>query len=320
MRRVVPLVTFMLAVLAALAALVTTPGSPASASDPRPPSVDLSATPQGWRPVDFGDLQLSVPPSWAVLSGGEQACGDATGVLILGHGNWCPPSSGENPAPNTSIVTISATRSPLLARPAPTLVINGLSLYAPDISPLYFIPALEVEVTFNGPLPPEVLHSVTYAPRAVALEPGPASIPKGWRFVSFKGVEVAIPRSWTVTRSAHAPACGTDVVVSRPGLTLASAPALPVPCPAPPLTAPRPIAGVEMDGFSSVESGGIPPSTSCVPPTRLNSLDACIDSQPANGELVVQVSPTPGRTVTVRIGMFGSGRTGRAILDSLRRS
>ena len=202
---------------------------------------------------------------------------------------------------------------------APALEVNGLSVYAPDIARVYFIPALQIELTMGGPLQPRILRSITYSPRAVALARTNASVPKGWHWASFNGVSLAVPSSWKVTRRTHAPACGTDAALSLPGLTVASQPALPVPCPAPPLTAESPVAGVEIDGFAAADSAGVSPSPSCLFPKQINNLKVCIEARPLYGVLIVQVSGPGMETSTVKIGMFGNGRTGRIILDSLRR-
>jgi hypothetical protein len=199
---------------------------------------------------------------------------------------------------------------------APALEVNGIAVYAPGIAPVYFIPALQIELTFGGPLQPRILRSITYSPRAVALARTNAPVPKGWHRASFNGVSLAVPPSWRVNRTMHAPACGTDAVLPLPGLTLASQPALPVSCPAPPLTAESPVAGVEIDGFA-VEGS---PSFSCLFPKRINNLKVCIEARPLYGVLTVQVSGVAMATSTVKIGMFGNGLTGRIILDSLRRS
>ena len=274
--------------------------------------------------MDFDDVQLSVPASWTVLAGGEQACDTAqTGVLILGRGSWCPPGSGEEAAPHTTIVTLRPSRTPLLGKQAPTLVVNGLSVYAPDISPVYFIPALGAELTFSRPLQPGILHSITYSPRAVALASTASvlpTVPTGWRSISFRGVRFAVPPSWSVHRAAHAPACSSDTALSHAGVTLASGPELAVPCPSP-LSAPRPqVTGVEVDGFSSGQVVGTSDRPSCVFPKQLHDLQACVEAQPALGELIVQLAAAGMRPVTVKIGLFGDGRTGRDILYSFRRS
>jgi hypothetical protein len=299
------------------------PQAGAADAPQKAPVVARSATPAGWIPVDFDDLQISIPASWTVITGGEEACGsDDAGVLILGQGSWCTPPSGEAASPDTSVVTVTSSKPPLMPAQAPALRVNGLSVYAPDVSPVYFIPALEIEVTLRGPLQPRVLRSVTYSPRAVALAATRSSVPKRWRWVSFKGIRLAVPQSWTVNRTTHAPICGTDARVSRPGLTLASRPALPASCPPPPLMAEPPVAGVEVDGFSAREvAGGSSPSPlSCLPPKRINDLRVCIQARPLYGVLIVQVSGPRIPTSTVQIGMFGNGIAGRAILDSLRRS
>jgi hypothetical protein len=308
-----------LAVVGALAA-----GSPrvgATNARPQTPAVARSATPPGWIPVDFDDAQLSIPASWTVITGDEEVCGSgATGVLILGPGTWCTTAAAGPTASATSVVTVASSRTRSMASEAPALRVNGLSVYAPGLAPVYFVPALRIELTFSGPLQPRVLHSLTYSPRAVALAGhASASVPKDWRWVSFKAVRLAVPRSWRVNRTANAPACGTETRLSLPGVTLASHPALPLACPAPPLIAEPPVAGVEVDGFSYPKGGGSS-SPSCSLPRRISSLKVCVQAQPAEGVLVVQVSGARTPTATVKIGMFGNGITGRTVLDSLRRS
>jgi hypothetical protein len=55
------------------------------------PVVDQAVTPSGWLPVDVGDVQLSVPSSWGVLTSASAGCGSQAGVVVIG-GQWCPPS------------------------------------------------------------------------------------------------------------------------------------------------------------------------------------------------------------------------------------
>jgi hypothetical protein len=75
----------------------------------------------------------------------------------------------------------------------PALEVNGLSVYAPDVAPVYFIPALQIELTLGGPLQPRILRSITSSPRAVALALTNASVPRSWHWASFNGVSLAIP-------------------------------------------------------------------------------------------------------------------------------
>jgi hypothetical protein len=204
----------------------------------------------------------------------------------------------------------------------PVLHVNGLAVYTPDVLPLYIIPALDMELTLRGPLADRVLHSITYSPRAVALATTHSSVPKSWRWVSFKGIRLAVPRRWTVNRAAHAPICANDLRLSRPGVTLASRAALPASCPAPTLTSVPPVAGVEVDGFSAtaVAGGSSPSPSTCLPTRRINNLAVCIQAQPVFGVLIVSVSGHAMAPATIQIGLFGNGITDRTILDSLRRA
>jgi len=48
------------------------------------PAVDLSATPAGWVPVDYGDAQVSVPATFFVLYPGCGTVSASSGALVLG--------------------------------------------------------------------------------------------------------------------------------------------------------------------------------------------------------------------------------------------
>ena len=121
-----------------------------------------------------------------------------------------------------------------------------------------------------------------------------------------------------MSRSAHAPSCGTDIVLPLAGVTLADRPAIAYPCPLP-LASRSPVpqvAGVEVDGFG----GSQPRDVACVGPRTIDGLPVCIDSAPAYGVLVAQVRVTGGTPITVKIGLSASGKVARAVLYSMRRS
>ena len=278
--------------------------------------VDQAVTPPGYLPVDYGDAQISVPSAWALVAGGAAGCGPANGAVVLGDGEWCPPSMN-GAQPETTIATLQMNQK-AAASQDPPVVINGIATYAPGVEALFVIPALHSTLLFNGSPPMQVLHSLTYSPRSVVLSGRtPPSVPRSWHWLSFGGLRFAVPANWHVNRVGNAPACGSDIVLSVPGVTLATAPPLPISCPAP-LSDFRPVpqvSGIEVDDFDDQGVSAVGPA--CADLKQINSLHVCIDQSPAYGVLVVQVE-TPGRhLLTLRIGLSGSGINARTILYSI---
>jgi hypothetical protein len=296
--------------------------APAAASSVVTPNVSQSATPAGWLAVDFGDAQISVPAGWSEVQDGASSCGPATGVVILGSGQWCPQRSHEAPGPGTSTVTVEAWSSGSAPAGPPSAVVNGIPVYASGAGRADVAPALHAKLVSSGPPQPEVLRSLTFSPRAVVLAPGrPSPVPRGWRWIGFAGLRFAVPASWPVSRPVHAPPCGTDVVLPVAGVTLDREPPIPLPCPLPAALV-RPVArtaGIEVDGFEAPGSS-LPSGTACVGPRTVNGLPVCIDATPPYALLEAQVTTSVGHWVTVDIGLTGGGTTARAVLESIRRS
>jgi hypothetical protein len=292
--------------------------SASSSSTTLPAKVRTETTPSGWLPVSYGDAQLSVPSSWALVSSGAAECGPSTGVVILGSGEWCPPSMNASAQPDTSIVTLKMVSSHPEQPERPAFIANGIPVYAPRVAPVYVVPVLGVELTVRGPSQTRVLQTLTFSPRAVALAPGSSGpVAKSWHWISFAGMRFAVPRAWAVKRTPNAPPCATDLVLSDAGVDLASAPALPLSCPVP-MADFRPVPqvpGVEVDDFSATST-----RSACVGPAKIDGLNICIEATPAYGVLITQISSSGHRPVTMKIGMIGSGEVGRTVLYSIRRS
>lgn len=282
-------------------------------------AVDQGARPHGWVSIAFENVQVSVPPQWAVVPDGSSECGPEHGVVVLGKASWCPRGMNAPEAADTSVLHITTAQS----RPpaTPHMNINGIPVYTPDILPVYVVPDLEATLSFSGPPQPRVLHTLTYSPRAVALSHGPVpSVPGSWRWVTYAGVRLAVPSGWPVTREVHATSCESDWTLPHAGVTLAAESPLPDSCPAPPFGANIPAeAGVEIDAF------GFNPYvvySACTGPRAINGLSTCIErSEPYSdpyGVLAVVAQPKSGDYVTIRIGMTGKGLVGRTILYSMR--
>src|SRR5664280_3699601 len=119
----------------------------AHATESELPSVDLAGTPTGWVPVDYGDVQLSIPSTWGRITDGSEACGPWPGVIIFGSGEWCPPSMNarQTQPPTVSIRTVP---NPNVNDEGPPGHINGLAIYAPGLPQLYIVPKLHASMLF----------------------------------------------------------------------------------------------------------------------------------------------------------------------------
>ena len=290
-----------------------------------PPRVTTTPAPVGMLPVAYGDAQIDVPSAWSLVADGASACGASTGVIVLGDGSWCPPSMNQPPRPGTTIVTLRRIPPPstlpsghavrgLSAPGELAFTANGIRVYAPGVAPVFVAPALRTEITVSGPVPTAVLHSLSYSPRAVVLAPHPARrTPRSWRRISSAGLHLSVPPSWPVQRTTYAPGCQSDVMLTNPGVILASQPPQPVSCPLPRAdTEPVPqVAGVEVDGFAAG------PVSTCTGPHAINGLPVCIPAAPASGVLILVAHPRGRAPVTVKLGLFGRGLVDATILSSL---
>lgn len=287
----------------------------------------MTATPVpvGMLPVAYGDAQIDVPSAWSLVADGASACGASTGVIVLGDGSWCPPSMNQPPRPGTTIVTLRRIPPPstlpsghtvrgLSASGELAFTASGIRVYAPGVAPVFVAPALATEIAMSGPVPTAVLHSLSYSPRAVVLGAHLARrTPGSWRRISFAGLHLSVPPSWPVQRTTYAPGCQSDVMLTYPGVILASQPPQPVSCPLPRAEiAPVPqVAGVEVDGFTA--GRGSP----CTGPHAMNALPICIHPVPASGVLILDAHPRGRAPVTVKLGLFGRGLVDATIVSSL---
>jgi hypothetical protein len=276
-------------------------------------SVDRNATPSGWVPVAFNDVQISVPATWDITFG----CPEMTGNVYLGHAttSMCPDE-----AVGLDIVVLGTEDASPPTEVSPE-VINGLTAYwlGPDDGTL-IIPALHAFVDATGPSAGEVLHTVTYSPRAVALARGTSpAVPSGWHRVSFGGLSAAVPRSWAIVhRSDWAVTCDpTDLSLSGKGVLLSAGKAV-FPPACPDIT--HVVVPIPTDGLV-IDSGGYGPiaSDSFGPCLRIHRLRACPATANGSSVLVLAVhAPGRSRPAAVEIGLAGSGMTARTIIDSLR--
>jgi hypothetical protein len=339
--RLVALVTVALIATACSAGQYVPPttqlGFPPTTSVPPIPAVVTSATPSGWVPVAYGNVEVSVPPTFSVLYPGWNDCGATSfpDVLELGLPTLSRVGCGAAPPrlPATT-VQIRYGHSTFQLEAMPSTVINALSA-DPLVDHItrkvvgYYVPALGTEVIGSGPLAGTILHTLTRSPRAVVLAPGSApSVPSGWHTVNFDGLAFEAPTSWLVTPTALS---GDDVgrLCSNWGVVLTnteialsadqesangSANCQPIP---PWSKYQQPLNGVEVDGGNLVK---FPVTLAFSKQCRyLHSLTVCPATTPDYSILVLKVT-VPGRAtpVLVSIGLAGNGMVARTILYSLR--
>ena len=283
------------------------------ASTTKTPSVDKGATPSGWVPVVFDDVQISVPATWDIALG----CPEARGNIYLGG---TPKLFCQNEAIGLDIVVLGADDSPPPTGVSPH-VVNGITVYwlGPDDGTL-LIPSLHASVDATGPSAGEVLHTVTYSPRAVALASGASPLVQSrWHRVSFGGLSAAVPRTWAIDRRADWPVnCGpTNLSLSERDVLLSAGTSV-----SPPACLAISHVGVPVptDGLV-IDPGPDGPITSDSfgPCLRISRLRACPATTDRSSVLVMAVHvPGTSRPVAVEIGLAGSGMTARTILHSLR--
>ncbi len=298
-------------------------------------AVDLSAAPASWVPVAYGDAQVSVPPTWAVMTQGW--CGGALspiiqlGVVVQDLG--CPVAGA---LPAVRITPLGSVPAPY--RYEPPVRLDGISaLLGPKdaTSVTYFVPSLHLEVWANGGSGTRVTDTLAASPRAVVLAAGPApAVPSSWQWLSFAGLAFSVPALWPVNRTSGAAyGLGTSCRASGVafpdsaasllsfGVTLSTDQHLlpPPPCPEElhPYAPQPPIDGVEVDSGPHLQFHvTLSFSKRCL---DLHGLTACPAASPAYSILVLLVK-VPGRAmpVEVSIGLGGTGEVARTILYSLR--
>ena len=311
---------------------LVTPAKTTPASKPLP-VVDLSVTPKGWVPVDYGDAQVSVPATWWVLyKVADCPTGSPPGeVLVNPHTVYgCPPEiAGKGPRDLVGLTVLKGGTGH-----GHRSVINGFSVY--DDFGTYFVPSLGLHISLSGPLAQRVLHTLSHSPRTVALATGSApSVPASWQKLSFQGLAFAAPAEWPIE---HTPTyyryfgptmCPgmilnhvTPLVILSTDKSFAScftgASSLPIPRDGLEIV-PTPRDGLEVASElrkATVKALALVFSTHCF---YVNDLRVCPATAPAYSILVLKVT-VPGRSepVYVSIGLAGNGMIARTILYSLR--
>jgi len=292
------------------------------------PAVDLSAAPAGRVPVAYGDAQVSVPSTWAVLT--HAWCrGSPPPIVQLGvvkQDLLCVAA----PAPPTVRITPLGS-IPARYRHEQPVLLNGIPVLrgpkaATSVS--YFVPSLHVELWASDGAGTRVTDTLAVSPRAVVLASGPApALPSSWRSLGFAGLRFSVPADWPVSRTSGAasglgtPCATPGVAFPTSGVTLSTDQHLlpPPTCtgesygyaPQPPMNAVQVDSGSHFQFLVTLSF-----AKHCL---DLHGLTACPATAPAYSILVLRVT-VPGRTtpVLVSIGLAGNGMVARTILYSLR--
>ena len=265
----------------------------------------------------FGEAQVSVPSTWGLVSEGESACLQTLGVVILGNGAMCPPGIQNVGSPSAVTVSLKTISPPSTVDDGPPLKVNGISVYAPGVASVYVIPALESELTLTGDVPRQVLGSLTYSPRAVALSSRARSlVPRTWQYLQFEGLHFAVPPNWVVRHVTNSSLGCDDSRTRKNQVILAAGTSSAASC-APRLATLQSIQaapGIELDSF-----GGGFSSSYCPDPHRTSGLTICVDPELSGSTLQASVSTSHG-PVSITLGLPGNGTVARTVLDSFTAS
>ncbi len=309
----------------------------AGSSMPGAPVFGQTQKTAGWIPVDYGNVQISVPPGAVIGSG---PCPEPSVAVTVHLGR--PPAGVFNcPLEQAGVTTVTLEPVPAGASTSglASRHVHGVTVFLNFGSPAKdaeLVPSLGAEVQASGSQASIILGTLTPSPRTVALAGGRAPrVPGSWRRVTFGGLSVAVPASWPVQNAtvegtpcelepvweSH-PVIGSD---GRPAVILdAGQPAPPQKLCTAQNTSPigydqpveQPTPGLVINSGSLVPPSGVTSYGRCL---AIAGLRACPAHDPEQyGELVLQVQLASGKTDAVVIGMAGNGQTERTVLHSLR--
>jgi hypothetical protein len=310
-------------------------------------SVDAALTPTGWVHVDYKDVQISVPASWAFATSDCPRFGLNGGEVFL---QGVAPTNKPCPVPLSSLTIGSMDDMATSKLPRYSEDVNSIKVYFPDGRPNAnastdaLLPTLGVKMTLVAlSLNSRILHTLTYSPRAVALATGtPPTVPSSWHTVTFAGLSIAVPSDWPVTGQDDwgsptgvptnltfadlATSANTGTIVTKPTVILDGGTDNLYDecfnCSSPIHDAPgwdtTPISGLLVDsGTVEPSLDDVPSRSSCL---HLKNVTVCPTANDVYGVLVLSVDFDGSTPVPVEIGLAGNGMVARTILYSIHTS
>jgi hypothetical protein len=299
-------------------------GGNGSAPAPVVALADPSLTPKGWSPVEFDDIQVSVPSSWSIEYPGMASCGEGSGgVASIGKGQDLPVGAGCPTGANVAnVVSIAAAMSQRLER-ARHIVVNGIptvqGITGGAGDPTMVERARGDEVEARGPDARQVLATLTHSPLSVVIDSATTSVPKDWRTINYAGLRFAVPASWKVADQAEWQCLSTtqaDTVVLEPADSTGGES-----CTATPLNT----AGTwtAKPGLVVASGPALPPSLADATCRTRAQLRICIDPpfsavDDRPGVMTVQIArPGQAHPDRIEIGLAGTGQQAAQIFESI---
>jgi hypothetical protein len=149
--------------------------------------------PPGWQPVDYGNARVWVPQGWHVFYPGMGECGQSlvNQAFIAPQAEKC----AERAPTSASVMTIGPLPNGGGGHTS-TRHINGYVVLVHS-SDTFWVPALSVQLTLDGPLTQQILATLGPSSRAAVLAPGPAPQPPStWQTITYGGLTLRVPPGW----------------------------------------------------------------------------------------------------------------------------
>jgi hypothetical protein len=171
------------------------------------PLPNASLTPAGWAPLEFGNVQVSVPGTWSELVGG--ACAGHSTLMAI---------QIRDPGCRAAYVTVQSASKKTIPH-AQSLIVNGIPVVEGHSGSggdtIYMERALGVDIRAKGSVAQQALGTITYSPLSLLLDSDVHGIPTEWRAVDYHGVAFDIPGSWSIAGTGPVASCALyeDTVV-----------------------------------------------------------------------------------------------------------
>jgi hypothetical protein len=149
--------------------------------------------PSRWLPIDYGRLQMWLPPGWRAISGSLR-CTTRSDDNLITLGPTLQPC-GISVASDVSLRQ-STKPAPVTWR---SMRIHGVTVHYHDQgrSVTYAVPSLQVTITASGTRALAVVGTLSPSPLDAVMEmTGAVGTPASWKAVRFDGFEIRVPRNW----------------------------------------------------------------------------------------------------------------------------